>query len=184
MKNSVCKFWYNLNKCWYSDFRQIICDFFNCEEETHIVLKESEQYVKGLEYFGFSLVYSDKLDTSPIVMQTIIKFNGRRLGEKVKDKFNLVNWEIVAKSLYSGDDDTYLVFKQELILKAKNIVEEHLKNIKSLMQEIIKYEKIINTCQICKQHNMYLTEYCGIAICKECENKIITSNIKDFKINK
>jgi hypothetical protein len=115
----------------------------------------------------------------PVLLHATIGFNSCRLAERVKEKFGLTDWEIKSVN-YDEGDDTNLEKTINGSFNKKKEVSEFLVFVRDLMPLIIGFERIINTCQLCKEKSWELFDHAGRSICGRCEQKIISENIDRY----
>lgn len=183
VQSEACKFWnasLDKNICWYVEFHVMIEEIFNTED-TYIHFRDQKgNLVEGLRHIDFHLKFDDKFDSKPIEVEVRISLNSYRLANKIMQKFDLSEWTVESTN-YDGGDDTDLRNSYPALLNDKIKLEKKFLEFRDqLIPQIIKSEPLLNTCDICKKKMLYLTEYSEKAICRFCENKIITDNISRY----
>jgi hypothetical protein len=177
-----CKYWLEEKKCWDREFDTMVEETFNIEYGGDYIhyRDETGRTLNGLEHLHFNMQVVDKETFSePIKATAHIRFNSRRLTKKVQEKFKLYDWTIDS-CCEDGGDDHDLVFVIDANPKNKEKILDLFNFITRIIPEIVHYEQFVNTCDLCKDKCMSLTNFGKRAICGSCELKIINENLENY----
>lgn len=173
-QKTECSLWLGENKCWQIEFNELCLKHFGEVDSLYIKAEDDcwNPCFQALRIHGRG--EKDKKNSFKVVLY--LYFNGHRLAEKVRNKFELEDWKLV-----SGYEEAYnLVLTFEGNPHQKEEIINNIKKIKDLIPSIVAFEKEINTCQLCKNKADVLEEYMKYSICFNCKEKIIKENINKY----
>jgi len=175
-----CKYWVEEKVCWDIEFGSIVKSVFGSERHDYIYYDLQDINYPKL-CLRPELWLENKTDfKQPPKVVISIGINSFRLAEKLKEKFNLTQWEIESRCQDGGDDHDLVMTTHASYLERNEIIKMLERIKEELIPKIILEEKSINTCNLCKTRCESLTDHDKYAICYSCEKRIISENLPNY----